>query len=228
MSEALRVPARKLLKKDLVWLSENFCRHNHSYLEHYSCYITEKPSTAPMTEKIGVFDIESTGLLANWSHMLCWCMLDNDTGEITHDLITTKEARDKRDERLIKSACAEIKKYDRIIGWYSSRFDIPYVRTKALYHKIDFPAYRDLYHLDLLYVSRSKLRLHSNRLEKVCEYLEIPAKSHPMTPKLNMECGAGKPEALQTVLEHCKEDVWSTNEVFKILLNHMLVSKRSI
>ena len=228
MSEAMRVPVRKCLKQDLIWFGENFCRHNHTYLEHYSCYRAEQPSTAPMVEKIGVFDIETTGLPANWSIMAAWCMLDHTTGEITHDLMSRREMRDRTDKRLIKSACKEIKKYDRIIGWYSSRFDIPYVRTKALYHGLDFPAYKDLYHTDLLYVSRQKLRLSSNRLEAVCQYFEIPAKGHKMTPKLNNELQAGEQEALNDVLEHCKEDVWSTNEVFLQLLNHMMITKRSI
>lgn len=228
MSEALRVPARRLLKRDLVWLAENFCRHSHTYIEHYACFLTEKPDTSPMHEKIGIFDIESTGLRANWSVMVAWCMLDHDTGEIESDLVTKREIRDRVDKRLIKSASETLKKYDRVITWYGSRFDIPYVRTKALYHNIDFPAYRDLYHTDLLYVSRQKLRLHSNRLEKVCEYFEIPAKHHPMTPRLNNDIQAGKEEALQTILKHCEEDVWSTNEVFNKLLCHTLISKGSI
>jgi len=228
MSEAMRVPVRRVLKKDLIWFGENFCRHGHTYLEHYSCFLMEKPSTAPMQEKIGVFDIETTGLLANWGIMVSWCMLDHDTGKIEYDITTRGEMRDRTDERIIKSACKELRKYDRIIGWYSSRFDIPFVRTKALYHKIDFPAYRDLYHTDLLYASRQKLKLSSNRLEAVCQYFEIPAKHHKMTPRLNNELQAGKQEAIDDVLEHCKEDVWSTNEVYKMLLDHMLITKRSI
>lgn len=227
MSENLRVPARRLLKRDLVELSENFCRHNHTYLEHYSCYLQEKPNLS-FQERIGIFDIETTGLLANWSVLAAWCILDHDSGKIVSDLVTGREIRDRTDKRLVKSACDELKKYDRIITWYGTRFDLPFVRTKALYHSIDFPAYKDLYHTDLLYVSRQKLRLHSNRLGNVCQYFKIPAKSHPMTPELNNDLQAGKQYALDDVLEHCKEDVWSTNEVFKKLLTHMLISKRSI
>ena len=228
MSGAIRVPVRRVTKADIVWLGEHFCRHNHTYLEHYSCFLMEKPDTAPMVERIGIFDIETTGLPANWSIMASWCMLDHDTGEIAHDIIKRREIRDRSDKRIVKSAVAEIAKYDRIMTWYGSRFDVPYVRTKALYHKIPFPAFRDLYHTDLLYTARAKLRLHSNRLESVCEYFEIPAKNHKMTPKLNNDLQAGKQYALDDVLEHCKEDVWSTNQVYIKLMEHTMLHKRSI
>jgi uncharacterized protein YprB with RNaseH-like and TPR domain len=204
------------------------CRHGHSYLEHYSCFLAEAPETAPMQENIGIFDAEMTGLKANWSHMLSWCMKEHDKDVIHHDVVTPREARDKNDRRIIKSAVAEIKKYDRICGYYSSRFDIPYLRSRALYHGIEFPAYRDIYHTDLYYVARSKFALHSNRLQAVCEYFGIPAKGHRMTPELWQQAGAGKKEALDTILLHNKEDVESTDAVFKMLLKHTMLAKRSV
>jgi len=228
MSEALRIPVRKMLKKELVWAGENFCRHNHTFLEHWNCFITEKPSTAPMQEKIGVFDIETTGLKANWSHMIAWCVKEHDKDVIHHDLITTREARDKNDKRIIKSAIEEIKKYDRIVTYYGSGFDIPWTRSRALKHRLDFPAYKDLYHTDVYYIARNKLKIHSNRLGAVCQFLGIPAKDHPMTPELWERAGAGQKEALETILLHCKEDVESTDAVFNVLLTHTMVNKRSI
>jgi uncharacterized protein YprB with RNaseH-like and TPR domain len=188
----------------------------------------EKPDTAPMKENIGIFDIETTGLKANWSHMLSWCMKEHGKDMIHSDLITSREARDKNDYRIVKSAVAEIKKYDRICGYYSTRFDIPYLRSRALSQGVDFPSYRDLYHTDLYYIARAKFAIHSNRLGAVCEFFGIEAKGHRMTPNLWKDAGAGKQEALETILIHCKEDVESTDKVFSLLLDHMLVNKRSI
>ncbi len=224
----MRIPVRKLLKSDLVWLGEHYCRHNHLYIEHYSCYLSEKPDTSPFDENIGIFDIETTGLKSNWSHMLSWCMKEHGKDVIHHDLVTTREARDKNDERVVKSAVEEIKKYDRVCGYYSSRFDIPYVRSRALYHGIEFPAYRDLYHTDLYYIARSKFALHSNRLGAICEFFGIEAKNHPMTPELWQRAGAGQQEALEEILTHNREDVESTDAVFELLLPHCMVTKRSI
>lgn len=224
----MEVPVRKLLKKELVWLGENRCRHSHSFLSHYSCFIAEAPSIAPMQENIGIFDIETTGLKANWSHLLSWCMKEHGKDVIHHDLITSREARDKNDYRIVKSAVKEIEKYDRIVTYYGTRFDIPYTRSRALSQKIEFPAYRDLYHTDLYYIARAKFAIHSNRLGAICQFFDIEAKNHPMTPKLWQASGAGNKEALQEILTHNKEDVISTDKVFELLLSHMMVNARSI
>lgn len=224
----MEAPVRKLTKADLVWLGENRCRHSHTYLSHYQCFLQEKPSTAPMQEHIGIFDIETTGLKSNWSHMLSWCMKEHNKNIIHSDLITRREARDKNDKRIIKSAVREIKKYDRIVGHYSMRFDIPYVRSRALYYGIDFPGYRDLYHTDTYYLARMKFAIHSNRLGALCQFFGIEAKTHPMTPELWKRAGAGEPEALAEILLHCKEDVRSTDKLFNLLLKHSQMNKRSI
>lgn len=224
----MEVPVRKLTKDQLVWLGENKCKHSHTFLSHYTCFLAEKPDTSPVVENIGVFDIETTGLKANWSHMLCWCMKEQGKDVIHSDLITSREARDKNDSRIVKSAIKEIKKYDRIIGYYSSGFDIPYLRSRAIEQHIEFPGWKELYTTDMYFVCRSKFRIHSNRLAAICEYFGIEAKNHPMTPKLWAASGAGKKEALMEVLTHCEEDVDSTDKVFQMLLSHMVLTKRSI
>lgn len=224
-----KIPIRKLLKRDIVWLAEHNCKaHNHSYLSHYNCFLREKPSMSPLTEKVGIFDIETTGLKCSYSHMLCWCIKEQGTDIIHEDLLTRKEVRDKNDKRIIKSAVKEIKKYDRIIGWFSSRFDLPYVRGRAIYHNIEFPTYKELYQTDLYYIARSKLAMHSNRLGAVCQFFGIEAKNHPMTPELWAKAGAGNKEALNTVLEHCREDVVSTDSCYEMLNKYSAENKRSI
>ena len=224
----MEVPVRKLLKSELIWLGENLCRHGHCFLSHYNCFITEEPSTAPMQENIGIFDIKTTGLKANWSHMLAWCMKEHGKKTVHSDLLTRKEVRDKNDERIVRSAIKEIEKYDRVVTYYGTRFDIPYTRSRAIYHGIEFPEYRDLYHTDLYFMARSKFCLSSNRLKTICEFFNIPAKDHPMTPELWQRAGAGEEKALNTILTNCKEDVDSTDKVFNLLLRHIMVTKRSI
>ena len=224
-----KLPIHRLLKKDLIWLGTHNCKaHGVVYISHYNCYLRENPEDSTMYEKVGIFDIETTGLKANWSHMLCWCMKEQGKNVIYKDLITRNKVRDKDDKKIVKSAVEEIEKYDRIITWYGSRFDLPYLRSRAIYHQIDFPSYKELYHTDLYYVARSKLSLHSNRLASVCQFFGIEAKNHPMTPNLWMRAGAGEKEALEEVLAHCREDTISTDTCWELLSKYSASMKRSI
>jgi len=224
----VKCPVHKMLKKDIIWLFDHHCKHGHSYAEHYACFLAENPKDSPFRERVGVFDIETTGLKANWSHLLCWCIKEQGTDIIHKDLATRKEVRNKDDKRIIKSAIKEIQNYDRIIGWYSSRFDLPYVRSRAIFHGIDFPSYKELCQTDVYYIARNKLALHSNRLGAVCEFFGIVAKNHPMSPGLWIRAGRGDKDALEEVLTHCEEDVVSTDKCHIMLSKYSAETKRSI
>ena len=63
----MKAPIHRLNKKELVWLGSHICRHGHTYLEHYNCYLQEKPS---IEEKVGFLDIETFGLDADFAVML--------------------------------------------------------------------------------------------------------------------------------------------------------------
>jgi len=229
MRGTAKLPIHRLKKSELVWLGTHNCKeHSHSYLSHYNCYLKDNPVDSPMHERVGVFDIETTGLKANWSHLLCWCLRDQNNGIIREDLITRTEARDKDDKRIVQSAVNEIMRFDRTMGWYSSRFDMPYVRSRAIYHNIEFPGYKEHNHTDLYYIARSKLALHSNRLGSVCQFFGITAKNHPMTPDLWQRAGSGNEEALKEILIHCQEDVDSTAKVYDLLKKYTAGVKRSI
>ena len=62
-------PVHRLKKIEIVWLAKHKCKHGHTYLEHYNCYLKEMPD-GRIQEKVGFLDIETTGLDAEIIELL--------------------------------------------------------------------------------------------------------------------------------------------------------------
>lgn len=225
----MKVPVKTLSKADLEWLGSNNCRaHSHSYLDHYSCFLKEKPNTAPFFERQGFLDIESTGLKGNWDYILCYCLKNLD-GDILGRHVTPRELTSyKRDQILTEELLADIRKFDRITTYYGSRFDLKFIRTRAEYWGLDFPAYRDLWQTDLYDIAKQKLLLHSTRLEHVCKLMGIPAKDHKLDPDIWQKAQLGHTESLEWIFTHCCEDVISLEAAWKRLQKYSIPKKQSI
>ena len=225
----MKPPIRRLTKDQLIWLSEHQCRHAHTFLDHYSCFLSESPSTAPFHERVGYLDIESTGLKGNWDYMLCWC-LKIEGGKILGRHLERKEIVDKFifDRDLTKELINEVRNFDRIITYYGSRFDIPFIKTRAEKWGLDFPAYRDLWQTDCYDLAKHNLLLHSTRLMHVCDLMGIPSKEHKLIPDIWMKAKAGHVPSLEWIFTHCKEDVISLEEATNRLKKYSVPAKRSL
>jgi len=220
-----------LLKEEMLWLYQHRCKaHNRRYTEHPSCFLKECKGVFHEEEKIGFLDIETTNLDADFGYILCWSLKELD-GELIHSSVTTKEIREYRfDERLMRDFLQAIKPYNRLVGYYSKnfRFDIPFLRTRALKWNLEFPQYRDVFFTDAFDLVKPKLKLHRNRLEVACDLLNIPSKGHRLNPEVWQRAQAGSKDALDYIQTHCDEDVLSLEAVFKRLQGFVKLSKVSL
>jgi uncharacterized protein YprB with RNaseH-like and TPR domain len=198
------------------------CDHSHTIEDHPKCFSEgkvidrRKNKTTPWFKedglKIGYLDIESDGLKADFSTMLTWCIKEKD-GEITYDYVTKFELfTGIADQHIIETLVKELKKYKIIVGYFSTGFDVPYVRTKALHYGLEFPEYGELYHWDLFYTVKSKLNLSRKSLDNVCDYLGIEGKTQ-IDKNVWRKAKYGDPYAIQEVLEHNKGDVRITEQL---------------
>lgn len=225
----MKPPIRRLSKEQIVWLGEHFCKHGHTYLHDYNCFLSEAPPDAPCAEKVGFLDIESTGLKGNWDFMLCYCIKVLGEDKILGRHLTQREISSyKFDGELTQELINDINTFDRVTTYYGSRFDIPFVRTRAEKWGLDFPAYRDLWQTDCYDIAKQKLLLHSTRLEQVCKLMGIPAKGHKLEPDIWQKAQAGHQESLDWIFTHCQEDVVSLEEAWKRLQKYTIPAKRSI
>ena len=220
----------RLRKDEILWLFNHYCRHGHRYSEHPLCFLEEYKDKLATIERIGFLDIEATNLQADFGYILCYSLKELD-GELRHRSISPKEIKTYNfDKGLMRQFLKDIKPFDRLVGYYSKdyRFDVPYLRTRALRWDLDFPTWKDYLFTDVYDMAKAKLRLHRNRLETVCDLFEIPAKEHRLNPEVWMRAQAGSKRALEYIQQHCDEDVLSLEAVYKRLFMFKGVSKTSI
>jgi len=220
----------RLKKDEILWLYGHYCRHGHRYTAHPKCFDEEHHDHIVASEKIGFVDIETTNLNADFGYIICYCIKDLD-GEITSRLLTPQEILSYDfDKPLMVQFLRDIRGYDKLIGYYSRdyRFDIPYLRTRALKWGLDFPTWKEYVFVDAFDLVKGKMRLHRNRLECACDLLGIPSKAHRLNPEIWQRSQAGCPDALDYILTHCEEDVIALEQVYKRLYQFKGVSKASI
>ena len=208
-------PVTRLKKKEINWLSTHKCKHSHSYLEHYNCYIQENP----LQQKVGFFDIETSNLKANYGICFCYCIKTQNKDEIKHRTITRDELLKDLDRGVIAQCIKDLSEYDRIITFYGKRFDYPFVRTRALAHNLDFPIYGQQFHDDVYFIIKHKFCLNSNRMEVACRTLLGETEKNHVDANYWIRALQGDKKSLSYILDHCKRDVRDLEKLYNKVIN---------
>lgn len=195
----------------MVKLSNLRCEHGHTMLEHYSCYDQEP-------ERVGFLDIESSNLDADFGQMLSWCIKPSDSKVIEHGLINKKDIfkspAGHADQRIVRDLIKTLPTYDKVVTWYGARFDLPFIRTRAMTNRIEFPTYGSLVHKDLWFTCRGKFKLSSNRLENACRVLLGATQKTKIDPKNWHGALRGDAKSLAYILDHNKKDVLDLEKLY--------------
>ena len=160
--------------------------------------------------------------------MLAYC-IKRHGGDTLKRLITPKEISTLAfDKRLCTQFLEDLDQFDRLVTYYGTGYDVPFLRTRCLSHELGFPPMGTLFHTDAYYAVRHKLKLHSGRLEAACTFFGIPSKTTKLDPGVWRNAQAGCTKSLNLVLEHCVEDVASLESLWLILQGHTKINKRSL
>ena len=109
-------PVHRLKKDEILWLAKHKCQHRHTYLEHYSCYLSEHPQQT----RRGFFDIESTHLKGNFGLMLSYCILDDATDKIYSRTVNRREILNPniRDRNVVRQLIKDLENFDQVVTYY--------------------------------------------------------------------------------------------------------------
>ena len=163
--------------------------------------------------RMGFLDIETSNFDADAGSMLSWSIKMRG-GPLLSDVVTRKEEIScKFDERIVASLLKALENVDIVCTYYGSGFDLPYLKSRALMLGMKPPGAGDLYHFDVYYLIRYRLKLHRNSLDAACAAFNIRGKSHLDLPIWN-KARVGDEEALAYVLEHNRQDVKILEKLF--------------
>ena len=213
------------------------------YSEHPSCFLKDKPEGAPIEEKIGFLDIETTGLYANWDYIISYAITTHDN-RVLGRVLEPEEVLDwdVTDKHLMKEFCDDIAEFDRLVVYWGKdrRHDIPFLRTRCLKREVNFPAWKEKLIFDVYDIARNKLSLYRRRLEAVAQFLDIPAKQHRLdmdiwgmaktgsNKKMHCDICNKKHTAREWVWLHNVEDCVTLQKVYDKLEKFTSLPKTSI
>lgn len=214
-------------KNKLNKMAGQVCKHRHTFWLHPACFIEE----FGLSERVGILDIEPHNLNADYGVCVCYTIKEYGKSVFYQDAINIQDIKKGwEDKRVLLNLVKDLRKFDRIIGFYITdrKFDLPYLRSRALKYNIDFPAYGELWVTDLHTTVKNKLKFRRNSLRVVCDHFNIPSKSIYTTPEMALARIRGDKKAIKQSLDHAKEDVISTEKLYDILHSYMRLTKTSI
>lgn len=219
----MKVNLANMPKAELVKMAKGRCKHGHRYIEHTGCYLIE----SKMPQKIGFFDIEASNLKADFGILLSYSILGND-GSYYGDFITEDDLKNGLDKRIVKEMVEDLKRFDVIVGFYSTKYDIPFARTRAHMLKVPFPEYGELQHKDVYYMVKYKFCLSRSSQENAARMLVGKTEKTRMKPEQWVRALGGDAKSIEYIFEHNKRDVRDLKRLYEQVIRYVKNGTKSI
>lgn len=171
---------------------------------------------------IGFLDIETTGLGADFGHILGACIKPSTSQKIITLRIDDYPGYKKNlcdDKPLVLDIVKEMSKFDVLVHYNGDMFDLPFIDTRlAIHGERRSPL---VHSVDLLPLVKRKLRLHSNRLDSVAVALGLDNQKTKLQPMVWQRASHGSKGDLDYIMEHCEADVLVLEEAFRRLKGYV-------
>jgi uncharacterized protein YprB with RNaseH-like and TPR domain len=144
---------------------------------------------------------------------ICWKWEDDKNVEFVH--WDSKQC----DKALLQKFIKVANEADELVGHNGDRFDLAWIRTRCLYHKIEmFPTYKTI---DTLKISRQKFRFNSNRLNYIAQFLGIGSKIKTDYNLWKDIVLSKCKKSMDKMVKYCQMDVILLEKVYKKLSGHI-------
>ena len=178
--------------------------------------------------KILIFDLETAPSLGyvwgKWQQNIHDNQLEHDWFLITWSAkwlfedkvysgkLTSKEAIDQNDKRIVKSLWAMINEADILIGHNINKFDRKKMNTRFLVHGINPPS--SYLMIDTLHHARKQFSFHSNKLDFLAQTLGVGQKVKHEGFDMWKKCMQGDEESINKMQQYNDGDILINEEVY--------------
>ena len=154
------------------------------------------------------------GQLVTEKFMLSWSAKWSDEDKVRSGVVTSTEAKNQDDSRIVGSLARLLRKADYAIAHNGDRFDLPTVNGRLLLN--DLPPLGSVQTIDTLKIARQSFNLTSNKLDYLAQRLGFEGKQST-TFDLWRRCFYGETKALKEMQEYNKHDSILLEHVFHAL-----------
>lgn len=119
---------------------------------------------------------------------------------------------DMTQQEMLQRTIELLEECDAVVSKNGAKFDIPWIRTELLKHKLG--PLPKLTHIDLEKAARAYFRFLSNKLDYIVQYLDIGKKVEHEGFPLWRKVMEGSKEARRRMVQYCKGDLIITEKLY--------------
>jgi len=135
------------------------------------------------------------------------------------EVYTLDWGKKQDDKRLLKQFIKQTERATEVIAHNGDRFDIKWIRTRALIHGLEFPYKINSY--DTLKKVKTYYNFNSNKLDYIGKILGLGRKITNEKGLWDKVIIDNDKEALDKMLEYCKKDVILLEDVYNVINSHL-------
>lgn len=155
-----------------------------------------------------MFDLETSGFDADWDIMLTACIKPYGQPTIVfraddYPAWTENRANDKT---IVVDVASELRKHAIVVGHYSQRFDVRFLRAKMLRHGVEpLPS---MFGIDTWKIAKDNFKVSNRRMKSLSIFAQIPMeKEEPSGDRWMRAAFGGERKAMDAIVSHNVTDV---------------------
>jgi uncharacterized protein YprB with RNaseH-like and TPR domain len=168
-----------------------------------------------MCESLGqlaFYDIESSNLSADFGCVVCVAI--KPFGKRARVFVVRTVGKDAK---IVNDVLRALEQFTIIAGFYSDRFDRPFLNTRAVINKLR-PLSTNIKHLDLWRVAKSTMKVSRRNQGHLLRVLKASQSKMNVDPHVWSELptvNRGSKRHLRTLIKRCKSDVESLEQLYR-------------